>query len=693
MNPASIVRTGRAIMSALQPLTGERAAGQLRLRAKEGKAFNLDRYTYFTPLLDGDNHTSWYFKVDGGPNEDGSWLVDDSGDTLVSVYSNLGGIRHNVPAGTRFTPELKIEDLDVTQANAPMAEADFEGGTDPEPYAALKDVAFYETLGGPAMSLDLSRSPLREFPALLVAFDDLTPADGTAISQVNQSAVNAGAGTKMYKIGYSLSIIVSRNESDAFRRHEGLLIADQILEELNDRHAAHDGELISNPAGLQIRTLMREAGPQQVYQKFYVYTLFVSAMLSITRTERRKYSPLLRAGVTLQRRPDDEPVNAAQSTPYTLVDMQLDMTPGQLDLDVDGTFTRASAATLFHAGQLNVYGSGERRTLDPGDGIFLEPQVGNPLGNASQDFSLWTASGGAAVGPPSVDDPLGNPNAANVITFPDTGTPFVTLAAQAATLGEPIVFSVFARAPGHNTKSKFRLGLFDGLAESASGDFVVDSTWRRYNWRVVPQANVVSIRLRRRSDDKAHNIAFWGASFNNSARWGAEYAFTTKVKDQLRFGPHPAAAENSALDTPISVLKGKWTLQWYNDDVPCSLVGVGLASPKLVSVGHAVGADLFTLELYGTPASGGATLVARTRGAGVVLTLNGVKWPLSAKLSFGVDARGHLTVSGTNAHDGEYAFPRYDLDANLAADYLVVGDDSAGTSAPTPGFFAVVIGA
>jgi hypothetical protein len=694
-NPAAIVRTGRAIMSALQPLTGERAEGQMRLRAKEGQAFDLPRYTYFTPLIDRDNHPSWYFKVGQGPNEDGSWRVDDSGDTLVDVYSNLGGARHNIAASTRLTPELKIVELDESSTNAPKAEADFTGGTDPETFAFFRDMAFYEQLDGPAMTTDLARSPIREFPACLLAFDDMTPADGVAISQVNQGAVNAGDGTKFFKIGYSLSIIVNRSEGEAYRRHEGLLLADKMIHELNDRHAAPDGEVISNPGGIQVRQLMREVGDQKIYQKFYIYTLFISCMQAVTRTDRRVYNPLLRASVTVQRRPDASPATEAQTDAFTLVnDMQLDMTPGQLDLAIDGIFTRASAATLFRAGVLNTFAAGIRRTYAPGDGVYLEPEITNPLGNAAQDFTLWTLDGGTAVGAPSVDDPLEVINAANVVTFPDTATPLVaiSLAGQVATVGEPIIFSVFARSPGHNTKTKFRMGLNDGVSEIASGDFVADATWRRFAWRVTPQAALVTLRLNRQSDGRAHNVAFWGASFNNDARWGAEYAFTTKAQDRLVFGPRPTGAESSAIDTPLSVLTGTWTLEWHNDDVPCAMVGVGLVSPKLVSVGDGA-TELFTLELYGTPAVGGATLVARTRGDGVVLTLNGVKWPLSSRLRFTVNAKGSLTISGTNGHDGIYDFPRYDLDADLVNDYLVVGDDSAGTSAPTPGFFAVVIGA
>lgn len=690
INPAVIVRIGRAIMSALQPLTGERASGKVLMKAKPGETLDIPQYTYFTPRIDGDNHPSWFFKTAKGPNADGSWTITEAG-TPVDVYSNLGGVRHNIKAGTYFMPELEIEGLDLSTANGPVAQADFAGGADPAGYGKLKEIAFYETFDGPAMSLDLSRSQLREFPSMLVAFDDLTPADGISIAQINNLAAAAGASTRMFKVSYTLSIIVSRSESEHFRRHEGLLIAGDVLAELTERNASPDGEAISMPSGLQIRQLVRERGPQAIYQKFYIYTLMVSAMIAIEKTDRRVFKPWLRTVMDVQRSPDAPAAAVAQEGPFTLVDgMIIDMTPATLDLSLDGTFTRATEATLFRDARLHAYVAGGRRVLDPTQGIYLEPAVSNALAGASSDFSLWTAANGATVSVSAHADPTGLANA-QAVAFPaGVAEPSISLAGQVALTGEPIVFSIFARAPTSTGKTRIRLGLYDGLAEIISGEYELDSNWRRIRWKVVPQSNNVALRVRRQGNASSHSVLLWGAAFDVTRRWGPEYTSGTKAKDQLVFGPRPVGAEDSSKDTPLAVLGGKWTLVWSNDLVPCTLVGLGVSSPKLASVGNGTLPDLFTLELYGAPSSGGATLAVRTRGAGLTLTLTAVKWKIGAVLSFTVDAKGILTVKGTDTHDGVHTFARYDLDAIPATDYLVIGDNSAGTSDPTPGFFAVV---
>lgn len=690
MNPATVVRIGRAIMSAIQPLTGERAVGQLRMQAKPGETALVPQYTYFTPRISGDNHPSWYFKTGRSSADDGVWTVDDSGDVLVDVYSNLGGVRFNLAKDTPFVPELPIEGLDLQLP--PRANEDFTGGQDPiDQVGALRDVSFYESFDGPALSKDIERSQLRYFPALLLAFDEFMPADGVSIAQVNQAAVSAGAGTRLFKVGYSLSIIVSREHSEHIRRHEGLLIADQIMAELNAREAAPDGETISQPSGLMLRQLIRETGPQELYQKFFVYTLFVSAMVAIERTERRKYAPWLRTVMDVQRRPDAVPASTAQQEAFTLVDnMIIDMTPKRLDLALDGVFTRGSTATLFRESRLHSYVAHGRRTLDSEVGVYLEPQVGNALGNAAQDFALWTLGNGALLASDAISDPT-EVGLADIVTFPaGVLVPSISLAAQPASTGQAIVYSIFARAVTSTGKTRLKLGLFDGLSEIISGEYDLDSNWRRIRWKVTPQSNLVTLRVVRQSSGSGQQIALWGAAFDTTRVWGPEYTYTTKLKDQLRFGKLPTGAQDSQLDTPVEVFRGKWTLVWSNDVVPCTLVGTGLGTTKLASLGNGVLADLFTLELVGTPGSGGAMLVARTRGAGVVITLNGLTWKLATKLSFTVDSKGMLTVKGTDAHDGDYPFARYDLDADLTTDYLVIGDNAAGTSNPTPGFFAVV---
>lgn len=694
-----VLSRARALMAAMQPITGRRATGTVTMKAQPGTSVEIPVNTYFTPVLDGQRHTSFLFKVmDLSGSTPTSFLVTDTG-TQVTLVSNVGGARHNVDIGTVFLPEGPIPNLIIEGADAPAATADFENGTDPDEWCGVRDMAFYESFDGPALSLDLHRSAISTLPAVLVAFDSLEPASGVTVATNDQGSVNAGTGKKFYKLNFTISVITERGEGDGSRRLEGLTIADTILQLLNDKHGADPCEDLSNPGGIQIRQMMRESGDQKVYQKFYIYTVFVSVMAPLERLDFRTFLPWLTASMTIVK--PQSPSLPDQGDIEIVSDNVIDMTPNALDLAVDGTFARASAAMLWtppgtvDGGTLVEYVAGARRVTNPSLGVTMEPAIANSLGASAEDLTAWTPVGTvlATVTADVEDDPTGTPGA-DRIDFGASDDSGIELAAGAVVASEPTTVQLFAKAPGTKFYSRIRIAVTDGGGTQFVSEVLeVGPQWDRYRFEIMPLATgAATVSVINADDASARQAVVWGVQFNDAARWGGEYVGAgATVQDALTFGVVDSPGTAANLLTPQSALTGRWALRFRPPgDVPPDMLGTGLGATSriLASIGNGV-TELVTLTLIGTPATGGAALTLTTRAGGPQIALAGLEWVSGAELRFEIDATGGLTVSGTLNGDGVYAFDRYAEDA-VAADRLVIGDVSAGGSTPTPGRYVAV---
>ena len=701
---STTIDTGRAIMAALQPLTGKRAAGILRLRSKAGTTIDIPRNFYWMPVVSGQRITSWLFKATEGPNEDKGWTVNDSGDTLITIMSNAGGTRHNVDAGTGFQPATPIDDLVIVGSGAPVAEDDFEGGVNPVEFGGVMDMALFETFDGPAMGLDLHRSPIDQFPAILLAFQTMEPADGVAIAQNNQMAINAGTDTKFYKVSYTISCITEIGHGDANRRAEGLLIADTVMQLLNDKHAGDEGECLSNPGGMQVRQMVREQGPQDIYQKFYIYTVLVSAMVTLERLDFRVYHPWLRTSMAIDK--PQLPELPGQGTIRLIDDAVIDMTPNSLDLATDGIFTRSTTAYLWvpgdvdGVGALQLFAVNERRVTNASLGVLLESVTSNDLGAQGEDLtgSGWATSGGASVTADTEVAPSGA-TTADEVDFPADADAYIQYAdADVTTVGEPIVMQVFAKAPGTKFTTRMRMVVVDSSSiEHFSDDIEVGPSWDLYRFEVtLATAGDIELRIYNASDAVARQVMVWGVYWNQSTNfWGAQYTPLggTKTQDSLVFLASDTIGQPINQVTPATLLTGTWRLRFLTpEDVLPDVIGTDASATTrvLVSIGDGVD-DLVSLTLIGTPATGGAALALNTRGDGNVISIDGLEWVPGAELAFTIDAiGGQLTVAGTLNGDGSFDFPGYSEDAVAATDVLVIGEDASGTTGPTPGKYVAI---
>jgi hypothetical protein len=303
-----ILRTARAIMATLQPMTGTRAEGSALVTAT-GDDVSIPRNNYALPVIEGQQRPDLAMKVAEGPNSDGSWTVTSEG-TVVEMFSNLGGRRMCIPSSTVLAFDPQISGIRSAEA------VDlFQGGIDPAGFGALRDLVFYEHLSGD-LARDMARSSLRGFPGSLLAWVDDEPVDGSSTDMTNRRN-RMGTRKALYKVNYQLMVVSERAESDHVRRADGLEVLDWMAELLADRQNI-DGQPFSNPSGLQIVRRWRETGGGPFYQRFYVYGMLVSAMVVLSRDDTRTWNQWLLTTVDVDK-PDD-------SGDLDMVDMAMEMT-------------------------------------------------------------------------------------------------------------------------------------------------------------------------------------------------------------------------------------------------------------------------------------------------------------------------------------------------------------------------------
>lgn len=310
-----ILNTARAVMALMQPLTGTRATGTVTMTAKAGQSFELKPGTYAFPVLSGKVRPHMHFKVAAPPSGD-AWTITDAG-VAVTFISNLGGAKYNIPGGTVLRMDPPIEALDTA-----VVAGDFIDGVDATGFGALKDVVIAEQLEGPVISLDMRRAPgLTRFPAAVITWDDGLPADGSTQTTLGRGN-RVGTRSLLWALNYQISIISSRADSDHARRHEGMYILNAVARLISDRHMV-DTECVSNPQPLQLRQMLREDGPQDVYQKFYIYHLMFGCTTTLESIDTRTYPDWLKAVLNVNK--PQNPALPNQGDLPLVVDNEIDM--------------------------------------------------------------------------------------------------------------------------------------------------------------------------------------------------------------------------------------------------------------------------------------------------------------------------------------------------------------------------------
>lgn len=268
---SSIIETAWHLMAVMSPQTGTRSNGVVTVTAISGSV-TIPRSSFALPVIGGQLRPDLVFKVGEGPNADKSWTAT-SGGTDIGVLSNIGGARHNIPNGTQlqFVPP-------ISGLASVVSKGAFANGLDPTFLGGIKGMVLSEDLGKADFWVDIARSNLNGFPAVVVTWQGRKDIDAPTRH-----------GTAQTVESYTISILSNRMESQHLRRLEGAIALDAISSLLVDRHAV-DGIPFSNPEGIRIPMSGRQSGNHKIFQTMYIYYASVEVSSSLVQTDSRTYS-------------------------------------------------------------------------------------------------------------------------------------------------------------------------------------------------------------------------------------------------------------------------------------------------------------------------------------------------------------------------------------------------------------------
>ena len=332
---ASVIELARDIMSVISPTTGMRGNGKLLIKTKGTTAIDLPRNWHLIPIVNGAAREDLLFKVGQGPLRakypDGkrkkvvptepdteSWWSVQPGGTLVNIHSIVGGVRHNLPKGTKFIFDPNHPDFEVEAT----LQRDITDGADPVHFGGCRSVVQFEQLNATDVSLDTFRASVGRFPAVVVVWDGSEPADGTTQSSIDRGRTRVGIASQLFKERYNLFVIVERMDSGPVRSAEGLKLLDDITGWLTDQQTV-DGQIFSSPTGIQIRGRARVAGNNTNFQHVYVYLLQISVTSTLVPYDSRTFHPWLRTHNEISTFQQDEAGDGK-----VVVKQDIDMTTG-----------------------------------------------------------------------------------------------------------------------------------------------------------------------------------------------------------------------------------------------------------------------------------------------------------------------------------------------------------------------------
>lgn len=288
----SIERLGRALFATLAPATGVRATGLVTVA---GLAAVLPANTYLIPVVGGQLRDDLLFKTREA-------RAFSDAPLSVAITSNVGGSRHNLPAGTvfRFNPPLDADSFAPTATlDADMLDGSDEG-------ALIRRVAFYEDLDSASPSNDLFVSKIGDRGVMLI-WSKSEPAEG-AMAGLRQGNNRAGRTRKFWREHFVLYVVVSRLTSDASRRQDGQVITQVITRLLTDRMQNDDGEQLSTVGGGVEITERARLGRSANH---YIYGIQLRLNQTLEATpDGRVFAPWLRTsyGGALPGREPPEPI-------------------------------------------------------------------------------------------------------------------------------------------------------------------------------------------------------------------------------------------------------------------------------------------------------------------------------------------------------------------------------------------------
>lgn len=316
----------RAILGQLAPLTGTRATGTVTVTNTAAGAVVLSPNACLLPVIDrGELADDLVFKVVRNPattgphGTGGEWTIPAGSTLSVGIQSNLGGVRHNLRAGTR----LRFDPLQFDLADEALLDADIVDGADRAPdELALRRAVYYEDLDSAAIEQDIAGGRLAQLPGAMIVWQQSTPYEGRTAG-TNQGSTRLADGIRGFTENYRMFIVATTVRSDGRRRGEGLRLMQAITRLLTDQQVTTDGEQLTTMGSLEVLNRTRFVrGPRH-----YVYALTLRVNRLLTRTDTRAFIPWLRTHLqqALPGREAPEP-----TAPLVVVDIGVPIPPGPL---------------------------------------------------------------------------------------------------------------------------------------------------------------------------------------------------------------------------------------------------------------------------------------------------------------------------------------------------------------------------
>jgi hypothetical protein len=295
----TIERLGRALFATIAPATGVRGTGAMTVTAPDNPdPIALPRNTYLVPVVGGNERTDLLYKT----TED--WVIpsvrDGATEPGVPITSNIGGARHNLPAGTVLRFDPPVDGIHPTATlDADMTDASDAG-------ALIRSAGFYEDLDLANPSDDLFAARVGDRGVMLI-WSRSEPAEG-ALGGMRQGSNRATRAARFWREHFVLYVVVSRLTGDTRRRQDGHLIVQAITRLLTDRHQNDDGEQLST-VGSGVEITERARLGRRANHYIYGVQLRVNQTLEAT-ISGRTFAPWLRTHYegTLPGREDPEPI-------------------------------------------------------------------------------------------------------------------------------------------------------------------------------------------------------------------------------------------------------------------------------------------------------------------------------------------------------------------------------------------------
>lgn len=322
----------RAILGQLSPLTGTRGTGTVVVSNPSGADVQLEQNMYLLPVVGADAPEGGaeladdlVFKVAPNPAtalpyaKGGAWTIPAGGSLPVAIRSNLGGARHNLPAGTLFRFDPLLDDIDPT---ATLVAEITDGADRAEGELAVRRAVYYEELDAAQIQRDIAGGRLAQLPGIMLVWQQSTPVEGRTAT-TNQGSTRLADGIRAFAENYRLFVVSASLAGDRRRRSEGLRIMQAATRLLTDQQVTTDGEQLTSMGSLDVQGRGRFVRSE----RHYVYALTLRVNRIYARTDSRSFVPWLRTHLqqALPGRQSPEP-----TTPLVVVDIGVPIPPGPL---------------------------------------------------------------------------------------------------------------------------------------------------------------------------------------------------------------------------------------------------------------------------------------------------------------------------------------------------------------------------